>query len=83
MSAKKSGQELYDELIKMCQSRCIVVKEDIPKEELENDAQNASNIIDFSGLPVEDGVKMYLKEIGNRPLLSIYEETLLAKKLKK
>lgn len=58
--------------------------EELDDEELEKLADEAIN--DTSSFEIDpgkdDGVRMYLRQIGNNPLLDIHQETILAKRIK-
>lgn len=83
--------EEYAKIIKELISKKISVLEEEPKDEIteEFDASKVEevSIDDFDNLPpsikVDDPVRMYLKEIGKIPLLSLEDEKKYAKQVEK
>ncbi len=84
-----TGDELEDEYEKYEKNGQDIINLIDPEElnEISNDvsrfstAEEMTKILAQEGLPVEDPVRMYLKEIGQIPLLDLDTETELARKM--
>lgn len=84
-----TGDELEDEYEEYEKNGQDIINLIDPEElnEISNDvsrfstAEEMTKILAQEGLPVEDPVRMYLKEIGQIPLLDLDTETELARKM--
>lgn len=84
-----TGDELEDEYEEYEKNGQDIINPIDPEElnEISNDvsrfstAEEMTKILAQEGLPVEDPVRMYLKEIGQIPLLDLDTETELARKM--
>ena len=84
-----TGDELEDEYEEYEKNGQDIINLIDPEElnEISNDvsrfstAEEMTKILAQEGLPVEDPVRMYLKEIGQIPLLDLDTETVLARKM--
>lgn len=84
-----TGEELEDEYEEYEKNGQDIINLIDPEElnEISNDvnrfstAEEMTKILAQEGLPVEDPVRMYLKEIGQIPLLDLDTETELARKM--
>ena len=84
-----TGDELEDEYEEYEKNGQDIINLIDPEElnEISNDvsrfstAEEMTKILVQEGLPVEDPVRMYLKEIGQIPLLDLDTETELARKM--
>ena len=81
-------EQLYDSLessgVEIIEDFSDIKIDDLDEGTSENEAHESStNSAEFEGIvPVDDPVKVYLKEIGKVPLLSMEEELKLAEKIR-
>jgi RNA polymerase primary sigma factor len=73
--------EIFEELMTDLNAAGIEVVEDAEDEKTEADEEAAAEEAVAAGLALDDPVRMYLKEIGRVPLLSMQDEKDLAMKI--
>ena len=72
-------EKIYERLEKMGVE--ITGEDSSREEEVEFEAEDMEEIISSEGVGIDDHVRMYLKDIGKVPLLSLSEEIECAKKM--
>jgi RNA polymerase primary sigma factor len=73
--------EIFEELMTDLNAAGVEVIEDTEEEKAEADEEAAAEEAVAAGLALDDPVRMYLKEIGRVPLLSMQDEKDLAMKI--
>lgn len=73
---ENAGVEIVDDFSE-------VKLEELPEKIEEEDPESQADYVDNLAIPVDDPVKVYLKEIGKVPLLSMEEELKLAEQIAK
>jgi len=58
-----------------------IPEEDLTEEDIDEDPETVENFLAQEGVSIDDPVRMYLREIGNVPLLTADQELELAKRM--
>jgi RNA polymerase primary sigma factor len=72
-------EEAYARLVK----EGVEIREEEPVEEEISRGRRAEGLVDPSGVDSDDAISLYLREIGNIPLLTAEEEVVLARRLER
>jgi RNA polymerase primary sigma factor len=72
-------EEAYARLVK----EGVEIREEEPVEEEISRGRRAEGLVDPSGVDSDDAISLYLREIGNIPLLTAEEEVALARRLER
>ena len=75
------GKRINSEIVSYADCFSVYDDEDVLIEEVEAEAEKVEEVDVLEGVSTEDPVRMYLKEIGNVPLLTSEQEVELARRV--